>query len=280
MAIAALESQREVREIAGLERLGWAVRWLDRDAVVATSLPFVVTGGMAVEAPALLRSVLIERMRGGRHSLLVPRFRPGDLAPVLDAPAAVEVLTGETVELTWRNEAFRVPGSVLFRTKLHAGRWAVVDGRGAQLLAYQPTTARGRVVLCAASVTTARPGARADDQQRLLAALLQACIGEPEPEATPTTPTPAGPLSAAELLAAHAETGPGLLLALLAGAPRDDANVIVEKARRMCGTRLEAEIVAALVSRLTATPEEIESALHQAGWTAFVRRCKRDPEQS
>jgi hypothetical protein len=280
MAIAALESQREVREIAGLERLGWAVRWLDRDAAIATSLPFVVTGALAVEAPELLRSVLIERMRAGRHSLLVPRFRPGDLASVLDAPAAVEVLTGETTELTWQGEAFRVPGSVLFRTKLHANRWAVVDGRGAQVLAYQPTTARGRVVLCAASVTTARPGARADDQQRLLAALLQACIGEPEPEATPTMPPAAGPLSATELLATDADTGPGLLLALLSGAPRDDAKAIVEQARRMCGTQLEAEKVTALIGRLTTTPEEIEGALRQAGWTTFVRRCKRDIEQS
>ena len=47
----------------------WAVRWLDRDAAGVTSLPFVVTGALAVEAPALLRSVLIERMRTGRHSL-------------------------------------------------------------------------------------------------------------------------------------------------------------------------------------------------------------------
>jgi hypothetical protein len=280
MAIAALESQREVREIAGLERSGWDVRWLEPEAVIASYLPFVVTGSLAVQSPALLRSVLIERMRAGRHSLLVPRFRPGDLAPVLDAPAAVEVLTGETTELTLQGEGFRVPGSVLFRTKLHAGRWAVVDGRGAQVLAYQPTTARGRVVLCAASVTIGRPGARVDDQQRLLAALLKACVGEPEPAATLAAPTPAGPVSPAELLADHQDTGPGLLLALLAGAPREDPVAIVEKARRVCGTRLEAEKVAALVGRLTTTTEEIENVLRQAGWTAFVRRCKRDTEQS
>lgn len=279
MAIVALEIQREVREIAGLERLGRPVHWLDTNAAAQSPLPLVVTGALAMEASTLLRAVLIERMRAGRHSLLVPRFRPGDLAPVLDAPAAIEVLTGETATLTWQGDAFRVPASVLFRTKLHAGRYAVVDGRGAQVLAYQPTTARGRVVLCAASVTTARPGARADDQQRLFAALLRVCTNEPEPEATATAPTPTGPLSATELLSAHGNVGPGMLLALLAGAPAGNPAAIVERAQRLCGVRLEIEQVAALVGRLTATPEEIETTLRQAGWTAFVRRCKRDTEQ-
>jgi hypothetical protein len=279
MAIAALETQREVREIAGLERLGRPVHWLEPKAATQSPLPLVVTGSLAVEIPAMLRPVLIERMRAGRHSLLVPRFRPGDLAPVLDAPATIEVLTGETSELTWQGGTFRVPGSVLFRTKLHAGRWAVVDGRGAQVLAYQPTTARGRVVLCAASVTIARPGTRADDQQRLFTALLQACTNEPEPEVAVPAPAPSRQLSARDVLTAHDKVGPGLLLALLAGAPRDNPAAIVERAQRLCGVLLDIEEVRGVVGRLTTTPEDIETALSQAGWTAFVRRCKRNTEQ-
>lgn len=278
MAIAALEKQREVREIAGLERLGRPVHWLDAKAATQSPLPLVVTGSLAVEIPSMLRPVLIERMRAGRHSLLVPRFRPGDLAPVLDAPATIEVLTGETSELTWQGGTFRVPGSVLFRTKLHAGRWAVADGRGAQVLAYQPTTARGRVVLCAASVTIARPGTRADDQQRLFTALLQACTNEAEPKTSATAPAPSEQMSAKDVLTAHAKVGPGFLLALLAGAPADNPAAIVERAQRLCGVLLEIDQVAAVVGRLSATREEIEMALCQAGWTAFVRRCKPNTE--
>jgi hypothetical protein len=274
MAVAALETQREAREIAGLERLGHAVEWVNPEAAVATPLPLVATGALALDAPGLLKPVLLARMRLGRHSLLLPRFRPGDLANVLNAPSAIEVLTSETAELTWQGDAYRVPGSVLFRTNLHANRWAAVDGRGAQMLAYQPTTAHGQVVLCAASVTTPRPGARSEDQRRLLGALIEVCTSHPGDEETESRPTPIGPISAAALLKNHADLGPPLLLALLGGAAPEDAAGIVETARRLCGVRLVPEMVAAVGARLTTTREEIETALNQAGWTAFVRRVR------
>jgi hypothetical protein len=275
MAVAALETQREAREIAGLERLGHAVEWVNPDAAVATPLPLVATGALALDAPALLKPVLLARMRLGRHSLLLPRFRPGDLAHVLNAPSTIEVLASETAELTWQGDAYRVPGSVLFRTKLHAKRWAALDGRGAQLLAYQPTTAHGQVVLCAASVTTARPGARGEDQRRLLGALIEACTSRTDEEGTVTRPAAVGPISAVDLLKNHADLGPPLLLALLGGATPQDTAGIAETARRLCGVRLAPEKVVAVAAQLTATREEIEMALNQAGWTAFVRRVRQ-----
>jgi hypothetical protein len=275
MAVAAFETQREAREIAGVERLGHAVEWVNPDLAVATPLPLVATGALALDAPGLLKPVLLARMRLGRHSLLLPRFRPGDLAQVLNAPSMIEVLASETMELTWQGDPYRVPGSVLFRTKLHAKRWAAVDGRGAQLLAYQPTTAHGQVVLCAASVTTPRPGARSEDQRRLLGALIDACTSHPDDEEAENRSAPIGPLSAAALLKNHADLGPPLLLALLGGAAPQDAPGIVETARRMCGVRLAPDKVAAVAAQLTGTREEIEAALSQAGWTAFVRRVRQ-----
>jgi hypothetical protein len=75
-----------------------------------------------------------------------------------------------------------------------------------------------------------------------------------------------------DLLQNHADVGPALLLALLGGAAPQDTAGIVETARRLCGVRLAPEKVAAVAAKLTATREEIESALSHAGWTAFVRQ--------
>jgi hypothetical protein len=88
-------------------------------------------------------------------------------------------------------------------------------------------------------------------------------------------PTLVGTLSAVDVLKNHADLGPPLLLALLGGAAIQDAAGIVDTARRLCGVGLAQEKVAAVAARLTTTPEEIEAALNQAGWTAFVRRIRQ-----
>jgi hypothetical protein len=290
MSVVALSSQVGVREIANVERLGRAVRWVDDNDACLAPEPLVATGTLAVDAADSLRRVLIARMKAGLGSLLVPRFRPCDLADVLDAPSAVEVLPAETAELDWNGTTYRVPGSVVFRTKLHVHKWAILTDRGAGLLAYQPTTVSGRVVLCAASVTLRRVGVSIDQQRHLLAALLAMCKpitanGEKLQAVTPAgdsaqaSPLSDSPLSPAELLEVTPDVGPALLLALLLGAPRDNPDEIVKRANDLVGVQLDPVHVGRLALRISAEDNEIQAALVRGGWGVFLRKLReRYPE--
>jgi len=285
MSVIALLSQIGVREIANLERLGETLRWVDDDSARSVAEPLVVTGTLAAEAADRLRGLLVARMKAGLGSLLIPRFRPCDLADVLAAPSAIEVLPVETTELDWNGTPYRVPGSVVFRTKLHVNKWAIVPGCGAQLLAFQPTTARGRVVLCAASVTLRRVGVDAGEQQRLLEALLRMCrpvtgteadaVHQGTAEAGMKTALRNGPLSPSGLLEEEPEQGPGLLLALLFGASRDSADEIIQRASDLVGVRLDPAHVGPLARRITGSNDEIEAALVRGGWGTFLRKVRQ-----
>src|SRR5438552_1009357 len=117
MPIVALSSQTDVREIVNLQRLGQTVRWVDDQTARTAVEPLVMTGILAAEAVDSTRGLLVARMKAGLGSLLIPRFQPCDLADLLAAPSAIEVLPAISSEMSWNGTTFRVPSSVVFRTK-------------------------------------------------------------------------------------------------------------------------------------------------------------------
>ena len=264
-----------MREITSLERLGQDLRWVDESAAADAEEPLVLTGALAVSKAKELRRIVRGRMQAGLGTLVLPRFRPCNLADVLAAPSDIEVLPLETEKLTWDDNEYRVPGSVVFRTKLHANKWAIIPGAGVQLMAFQPTTARGIVVLCAAAVTGRRVGSQLEDQRRLLNALLAACVVRKEPSLEEPAPANNGSLSPAELLAEYPQPGPGLLIAMLFGASLSEPEQVCERARCLVGVDLEPEIVEQLARRMHGSRCEIEAALAHAGWSAFVRKARQ-----
>lgn len=275
MNVAALTIQSDIREIASLERFGHDMRWVDENGAAEADVPLVVTGALAVSQPTDLKFILRCRMQAGRGTLIVPRFRPCNLAEVLSAPTDIEVLPLETESLKWRDEDYRVPGSVVFRTKLHVNKWAIIPGAGVQLMAFQPTTARGRVVLCSAAVTGRRVGSHVMDQRRLLDALLAACIAKEEKPVEKSARIDNGPLAPAELLAQYPQQGPGLLIAMLFRTPASQPEQLCERARSLVGVDLELGIVEQLARRMRGGRDEIETALTDAGWSAFVRKARQ-----
>ena len=275
MNVAALSTQSDVREIAGLERLGHDLRWVDESAAAVVEIPLVVTGSLASSNPKDLRRILRARMRAGLATLMVPRFRPCNLADVLGTPSDIEVLPLETEALNWDDTEYRIPGSVVFRTKLHVNKWAIVPGAGAQLMSFQPTTARGRVVLCAAAVTGRRVGSQVAHQRQLLNALLAICVVKKEEPFLEAVPTGNGSLSPSELLARHPEHGPGMLIALLFGASASDSAQVCQRARSVVGVELDPGVVEQLARRMHGDQHDIEAALAGAGWSPFVRKARQ-----
>lgn len=285
MVFAALEIEQPTREILSLQHFGASIHWVDPAGAHETTSPLIITGITAMEKGDLLRPILSSRMRGGLGTLLIPRFKPGDLAYVLETPSAVEVVPAETACLNWDGVQYRVPGSVLFRTKLHVGRWAAQEGKGVQLLAYRPTTASGRVILCSASIGSHRPGAVPEDQEQLLRRLKGACEAVGAPGGTdPESDVESGSgrkespnqseLSPTELLLAFPEQAPGFLLAILTGTSKLDTEGIVARARDLISVMLPRGAVSLMANRLSGSNEEIESALNGAGWAPFIRKIR------
>ncbi len=275
MDVAALAIQSDVREVASIERFGHSLRWVEESAALDADVPLIVTGSLAVSHAKGLRRIIRGRMRGGLGTLMVPRFRPCNLAEVLAAPSDIEVFPLESEAIKWNHNEYRVPGSVLFRTKLHVNKWAIIPGAGVQLMAFQPTTARGRVLLCSAAVTSRRVGSIATDQRRLLDALLALCVVEKKGPSKKPVPTDDGPLSPAELLARYPEPGPGLLISILFGASPKEPEQVCERARCLVGVELSPEVVERLARRMQGNRNEIEAALTTSGWSAFVRKAKQ-----
>lgn len=277
MQLAALELERQTGELTRLSRLATEFVWLSLEAARTTSTPLVTTGINMLTGQDHWRRVTAARMSAGLGTIVIPAFKPGDYAPVAQAPTPLEAVHAQATSLTWEDVVFQVPASVAFRTKLHAAKWAVLDGGGALLLSYRPANTRGCVVFCGASVASRRAGADPADQARLLQTLISlAAPVRPERNRVATAADPTGgaggPLNALEFLAAFPDIAPQVLLLRLAGWDPQRREQLPEVCRSLLGFEPDDRFQAA--ARLQADPDQIESALRLAGWAPFVRKLQ------
>src|SRR5687768_10883922 len=100
---AALHSQRPSRDLVQLEELVGEVHWIE-DSAAADVLSLLILSGMWVsDNPEQSREVLRRRSVAGRVTLLVPRWRAGNIGAFVGAPSSIEVRASNFDGIAWED---------------------------------------------------------------------------------------------------------------------------------------------------------------------------------
>jgi hypothetical protein len=254
------------------------VVWLqDQDAMQADD-PLVIPGLWINEDAGAAKRMLRARSEARRATIVVPRFKGGDLAPLLGAPASVEVRPGDFDGIAWDDgQQYIVPGVSSLKTTLHAGRWAIASGVGTIVLCFRPHAAAGPIVVCTAALTSRPPGVELGEQRRLLARIVDEVAshtGPPVPDrGDEPLVEPAFDLDA--YLDEEGEVGAVLLLAMRA-CKGDRSADVATVAREVIGVVLPISEVDRCVRRIPeASIQAIAIALRAHGWGAHLRQIER-----
>lgn len=276
MRIAALDEQQSLRDLAGLPRLCDEVVWCDVDTLTTTADPAVIVGLWLFDDPGRARKLIESRSEAGLTTVIVPRFKAGDLRVVLRTPTSARLKPGEYEAFQWDDgTGVNVAGQTLVETTLHKGQWGTVAGMGMAVLAFRSHEAAGWTVLCTASVTSKKFGVDVDAQRWLLGQIVR--------RASETGPTGTGPVgqppvrtaeTVDELLAGGDAHAPAVVLAVaLNDGDRDPESVSNTLGR--IGFELSADDILPTLSCLPETEvAELEQALRQYGWGAYLRRAR------
>lgn len=269
----AMEDQRSWRDLRQLEQSVQTVRWVDAHEAIAAPEPLIACGLWACREPAASQ-VLRERAKAGCSSLLVARFEPVDLGPILGAPGSIQISPGEASALAWEDgQRFEVPGVTVIETALPEGHWARSTA-GTTVLAYRPHTEAGLIVLCTATVAGVALGTDPAQQRALLHRILDEMTRR-TPARVETGVTEGTPESCTTAAAYLQRYGPDGALVLLAGLHAADGRVN-SAALEAIGATLPDDRLASLVAALpTADPHDIEQVLRAAGWGAHLRALAR-----
>jgi len=275
---AALQSQRSGRDLAQLEELVGQVDWIADPAAADVAHPLILSGMWASDNQERSREVLRRRSAAGRVTVLVPRWRAGDIAPIVGAPSSIEVRASNFDGVAWEDgQQYAVSGVSSLRTALRAGKWAVATGVGTVLLCFRPHMTAGPIVICTAAVAGRPSGVRLEEQRRLLEWILKeaeslASQRSPkQPEARTNKPA----ADVATFLREEGPTGAVLLLALLA-CKGDKAGDLAGSARSRLGVDLEPGELQRVLIRLPETSRpEMATALRAFGWGAHLRRVEQ-----
>jgi hypothetical protein len=272
--IAVLETQKDLRDLGGLPRVCDEVRFCNAQALSETSDPAVIVGVWLVEEPDTAKQLIARRSASGLATFVVPRFRAGDLRSVLKAPSSVRVKIGEFEAFQWDDDSlFTVPGQTVIDTSLHAGRWGEVAGLGVTVLSYRPHEAAGAIVLCTAGLTSRPFGVDVDEQRRLLGQMLarsgnslaEQAIGERQ-----TIVAPAASIN--DILAIGSSNAATVALLVAACGGSRDCKAVASAAKTL-GFALTDETISQTLALLPDVPlTDVESALREYGWGAFLRR--------
>lgn len=271
MKCAALNDQRSARDLELLPMLVESVDWLEVKDLESTRLPLIL-GALWLSADAAHAERLLRaRTRSSRSTVVVPRFRGGDLAPVLGTPSAVTIRAHDAKVVKWNDgEEYRVSSVSHIHTVLHAGQWARTE-EGSAVFSYRPHASAGLVVLCTANVTSRALGVDRGEQERLLGRILAECGGA---AVHLDDRSKDGPMLAADtesFLRTEGDAGAALLLALVASGGDRTAD-LETVARERLGLRLDAGDARRLLDRLPEfNVDRLDVALRDAGWGAHLR---------
>jgi hypothetical protein len=275
MRCAALESQRSGRDLAQLEELAGQVHWIADSAAADIENPLILSGMWVFDNQERGREVLRRRSAAGRMTLLVPRWRAGDIGSLVGASTSVQVRASNFDGVAWEDgQQYAVSGVSSLRTALHAGKWAVATGVGTVLLCFRPHMTAGPIVICTAAVAGRPSGVALEEQRRLLGRILAEADALASPRSTkPTEAPPSKP--AADIGTFLREEGPAgavLLLALLAS-KGDKAGDLAGSAKLHLGVDLDPGELQRVLGRLPeSNGPEMAAALKAFGWGAHLRR--------
>jgi len=273
---AAMEIQKSLRDLAGLPRLCDDVTWLDLEALATASEPAFLVGIWLTDEPAPAKQLIARRSAAGLATVVVPRFKAGDLRAVLKTPTSVRVKTGEYDSFSWDGgEPIAVPGQTVLETTLHASKCGSVAGLGTTVLSYRPHEAAGAIVLCTAGLTSRQLGVDVAQQRRLLDLIIERAaspVARPVPKIEKPAPTPAA--SVDELLAMGHPQDAAVLLALALGGGSREPDAVAAAAVSL-GFNLHDQDVRYVLGRMPdASVAAMEQALRKHGWGAFLRRAR------
>jgi hypothetical protein len=273
MRIAALEEQKSLRDLAGLSRLCDDVVWCDTDSLTHAHDPALIVGLWLFDQPGPARKLLDARSEAGLTTILVPRFKAGDLKVMLKSPTSVRIKAGEYDAFQWDDDTgVNVGGQTFIDSPLHKGQWGSVAGMGEAVLAYRAHEAAGWTVLCTAAVTSKRFGVDVDAQSWLLDAIItRATASAPMPSSAPKSDTIQPAKSISELLESD-EHAPAVVLATALNRGDREVDIVGDTLSRI-GFELSEENIRSTLARMPDVPaDEMELALRQSGWGSYLRR--------
>lgn len=272
--IAAWENQKSLRDLAGLPRLCDNVAWLDMETLANAREPALIVGIWLTDEPTAAKQLLANRSAAGLATVVVPRFKAGDLRAVLKTPTSVRVKTGDFDAFSWEGgEIITVSGQTLLETTLHTSQCGSIPGLGVAVLSYRPHEAAGAIVLCTAGVTSRQLGIDVAQQRRLWELILHRAgtpMSSAVPEAEQSIPLPAS--SVDELLAMDNAQIAAVVLALALGGGDREPNAVKTVAGTLGFTLGEHEVRHALAGIPECSADSMEQALRKHGWGAFLRR--------
>lgn len=275
MRCVALTEQQSLRDLSQLAKLTDELSWISADKLPIASGLAVICGLWLQDGGEAAVALLRKRCEVGLVTLLVPRFKAGNLAGLLGAPSAIEVKPGDFSEIVWcEGSIYSVSGVSHFKTSLHAGNWAKAEAGGTTVLGFRTHATAGPIILCSASLTSRPLGIKFEEQQRLFDQIVS-CIAAmgvvPKKVESDEPIRTVSPLGIEAFLDEFGEQGASLLLALVASNGDREADLAVN-AQKAIGLRLTDETVG-LLKQLEETPlPGIESALQKYGWGAYLRR--------
>lgn len=277
MRIATLNEQKSLRDLAGLPRLCDDVVWCDVDTLSTTADPALIVGLWLFDEPGTARRLLEARSEAGLTTIIVPRFKTGDLRVVLKAPTSVRLKAGEYDEFQWDDDTgVNVGGQTLIETTLHKGQWGSVAGMGETVLAYRTHEAAGWTVLCTAAVTSKKFGVDVEAQRWLLGQIIKrAAESAPAPTDDGGQATVPMAESVGELLVGDDANAPAVVLAVALNDGDRGLEVVSDTLNRI-GFELSSDDIEAILARLpNQETAELEQALRQCGWGAYLRQGRR-----
>lgn len=274
MRIAALQEQKSLRDLAGLTRLCDDVAWCDVATLTASADPVVIVGLWLFDQPGPARTLIATRADAGLTTIIVPRFKTGELRIVLKAPTSVRLKAGEYEEFQWDDDTgVNVGGQTVIDTTLHKGQWGGVAGMGETVLAFRAHEAAGWTVLCTAAVTSKKFGLDVDAQRWLFAEIIK--------RTTETAPSGVGAhdqktvqpaRNVQELLDGGDAHAPAVVLAVALNDGDRGVEAIANTLSRI-GFELSADDIQSTLLRMPDdSTDEMQRSLRQSGWGAYLRR--------
>lgn len=273
MRIAALQEQKSLRDLAGLSRLCDEVTWCDADSLTNTLDPAVIVALWLFDQPGPARKLIDARSESGLTTILVPRFKTGDLKIVLKSPTSVRIKAGGYDEFQWDDDTgVNVGGQTVIDSSLHKGQWGSVAGMGETVLAYRAHEAAGWTVLCTAAVTSKKFGVDVEAQRWLLQEMIKrAAATAPAPSAASES-VPVQPAESIADLFASDQHAPAVVLAVALNEGDRGVETVANTLSRI-GFELSTDDIQATLLRMPdQTSDEMERALKQSGWGAYLRR--------
>lgn len=130
LSCAAIEVERDSVDLKHLPDLADRLRWLREDQALDAPEVLVVSGSWVWSNFSSAVDVLTRRPAKELDTVIVPRHRPGKWLSLLRTPAEIEAVAGEFRSFEWGADHYGVPGFTVFRTSLHAGKWAEAAAPG------------------------------------------------------------------------------------------------------------------------------------------------------